>query len=44
MPNGTTLVGVPTAVDLESRVTLFLLANCEGMEGNSEVDAAQVNA
>ena len=34
----------PDAVDLESRTTLFVLTNCEGMEGISAVDAPQVGA
>ena len=37
-------VSVPDAVDLESQITLLVLANCEGVESISEVDAAQVNA
>ena len=42
--------GVPDAFDLEGQIdleglkTLFALANCEGMDGISEVDADQVNA
>ena len=36
--------GAPDAVEQESQINLFVLENCEGMDGISEVDAAQVNA